>query len=85
MNKNCEKFIEEQKKYITYYKVKKTYGKKREREFLELLSKKGNELASLNKLQISIDSKNILNMNQQIKAMMDQNEINNYLNLKLIV
>ena len=83
LNKNCEKFIDEQKNYINYYKMKKTYGKAKEREFLEQLTKKGNELSKMDKIDISLTTKNIQNMNEQIKNLMKKNEINNFTNLKI--
>jgi hypothetical protein len=77
LNKLSGNFIEEQKKYINYYKVKKQYGKTKESEFFELLNKKGNELASLDKLDISICSKNILSMNERLKTITDRINIKN--------
>merc|ERR1712004_239150 len=60
LNKNSEKFAEEQKKYIDYYKLKKTLGKNKENEFNELLSKKGSELSKMEKIDISIISKKFI-------------------------
>ena len=53
MNKKSDNFIEEQKKYINYYKTKKSYGKK-EAEFQEYVNKKGNELSKIDKIDISL-------------------------------
>jgi hypothetical protein len=83
LNKTSEKLIEEQKKYINYYKVKKSYGKTKESEFLELLNKKGNDLAKLDKIDISVHSKNIQNLNEQIKTLTDQINIKNCFNLEI--
>jgi hypothetical protein len=83
INKFSEKFIEEQKKYINYYKIKKQYGKTKESEFLELLNKKGNELANLDKIDLSILSKNIMNMNERMKSVSDHILIKNSLCLDL--
>jgi len=77
LNKMSEKFIQEQKKYINYYKIKKQYGKTKESEFFELLNKKGNELANLDKLDMPIYSKNILNMNERIKTITDKMNVKN--------
>jgi hypothetical protein len=77
LNKLSEKFIQEQKKYINYYKIKKQYGKTKESEFFELLNKKGNELANLDKLDMPIYSKNILNMNERIKTITDKMNVKN--------
>ena len=44
VNRLSENFIEEQKKYINYFKVKKQFGKTKESEFLEMLNKKGNDI-----------------------------------------
>lgn len=77
LNKLSEKFIQEQKKYINYYKIKKQYGKTKESEFFELLNKKGNELASLDKLDMPIYSKNIVNMNERIKTITDKFNVKN--------
>lgn len=64
--------------------MKKTYGKTKEREFLEQLSKKGNELSKMDKIDISLTTKNIQNTNEQIKNLMKKNEINNFVNLNII-
>jgi hypothetical protein len=77
LNKLSQKFIQEQKKYINYYKIKKQYGKTKESEFFELLNKKGNELANLDKLDMPIYSKNILNMNERIKTITDKMNVKN--------
>jgi hypothetical protein len=78
LNKLSEKlFIREQKKYINYYKIKKQYGKNKESEFFELLNKKGNEFANLDKLDMPIYSKNILNMNERIKTITDKMNVKN--------
>jgi hypothetical protein len=83
INKISEKFIDEQKKYINYYKVKRQFGKTKESEFLELLNKKGNELANLDKIDLSILSKNIINMNERVKAVSDNITIKNTFNLEI--
>jgi hypothetical protein len=83
LNKTCDKYIEEQKKYINYYKVKKTFGKTKESEFLEQLSKKGNELAKLEKIDISILSKNIHNLNEKIKTVTEGINVKNTFQLDL--
>ena len=77
LNKLSEKFISEQKKYINYFRIKKQYGKTKESEFLELLNKKGNELASLDKLDMPIYSKNIFNMTERIKTITDKMNLKN--------
>jgi hypothetical protein len=81
INKKSENFIDEQKKYINYYKVKRQFGKTKESEFLELLNKKGSELANLDKIDVSIMSKNILNMNERIKTVIDHMTVKNVFNL----
>ena len=77
LNKNSEKFIDEQKKYIDYFKLKKTYGKNKENEFKELLHKKGNDLSKLEKIDISVISKNISSLSEQINTLLDQSNIKN--------
>ena len=81
VNKKSESFIEEQKKYINYYKIKRQFGKTKESEFLELLNKKGSELANLDKIDVSIISKNLLNMNERVKTMIDHMNVKNVFNL----
>lgn len=81
INKKSENFIDEQKKYINYYKVKRQFGKTKESEFLELLNKKGSELANLDKIDVSIMSKNILNMNERVKSVIDHVNVKNVFNL----
>lgn len=83
LNKNCEKFIEEQKMYINFYKMKKNYGKAKDIEFIQQMSKKGNELSKMDKIDINITTKNIKNMQQQINNLLKKNEVNNYTSLKL--
>lgn len=82
VNKMSEKFIDEQKKYINYYKIKKQFGKTKESEFLELLNKKGNELANLDKIDMSIYSKNIMSMNERVKTAIDKINIKNAFSLE---
>lgn len=83
LNKMCDKLIDEQKKYINYYKIKKQFGKTKESEFLEMLNKKGNELANLDKIDLSILSKNISNMNERIKSMTDRVNIKNSIGIEM--
>ena len=83
INKKSETFIEEQKKYTNYYKVKRQFGKTKESEFLELQNKKGSELANLEKIDMSIISKNILNMNERVKSVIDHMTIKNVFNLEV--
>jgi hypothetical protein len=83
INKFSEKFIDEQKKYINYYRVKRQFGGTKESEFFELLNKKGNELANLDKIDLSILSKNIMNMNERIKTVSDHINIKNSFNLEV--
>lgn len=77
MNIHSEKFAEEQKKYIEYFKLKKASGKNKESEFNEFLSKKGNELSKLEKIDISILSKNLSTISDQINSLLDQSNIKN--------
>lgn len=77
MNKNSEKFVEEQKKYIEYYKLKKTFGKNKENEFNDLLSKKGSELSKMEKIDISIITKNLSSLSDQINTLLDQSNMKN--------
>ncbi|MCQ2817008.1 MAG: hypothetical protein MJ252_07060 [archaeon] len=65
---------------MNYYKNKKPALKTREREFSEQTSKKGGEIS---KMDISIQSKNILDMNEQLKDLLARNEINNYSHFKI--
>jgi hypothetical protein len=83
INKKSEVFIEEQKKYINYYKIKRQFGKAKESEFLELLTKKGSELSTLDKIDMALLSKNIINMNERIKTVMDHMEVKNVFNLEV--
>lgn len=80
MNKNCERFIEEQKKFLNYFKNKKPTLKTKEKEYSDQSTKKTGEFS---KMDISIASKNILEMNEQIKNLMNKNEINNFSHFKL--
>ncbi len=77
VNRLSEAFIEEQKKYINYFKVKRQFGKTKESEFLEMLNKKGSELANLDKFDITIAAKNINNIKDRIKASIDQINLRN--------
>jgi len=83
LNKTSEGLIDEQKKYINYYKIKRQFGKTKESEFLELLNKKGSELANLEKIDMSIMSKNILDMNERVKSVIDHINIKNVFNLEI--
>jgi hypothetical protein len=71
LNNLAESYIEEQKKYINYYKVKKTYGKSRENEFVEFSNKKGNELSKMDKLDMAVLSNNINVLTEQILGITD--------------
>jgi hypothetical protein len=78
-----EKFIGEQQKFINFYNVKKTYEKKSQDEFIELLTKKGNELSKLEMMDISLTAKNIENLSQQLKALNKQKNLNNVISSAL--
>lgn len=77
MNINSEKFAEEQRKYLEYFKLKKASGKSKESEFNEFLSKKGNELSKLEKIDISILSKNLSTISDQINSLLNQSYAKN--------
>jgi hypothetical protein len=83
VNRLSENFIEEQKKYINYFKVKRQFGKTKESEFLEMLNKKGNELANLDKIDISLLAKNIITMNSRVKACIDQINLRNSFSVEI--
>ena len=59
------------------YKLKKTFGKNKENEFNELLSKKGSELSKMEKIDISIISKNLSGLSEQINTLLDQSNMKN--------
>ena len=69
--------MEEQKKYVEYYKLKKSFGKNKETEFKYALNKKGNELNKMEKIDISLISKNISNLSEQITTLLNQSNIKN--------
>ncbi len=77
LNKNSEKFLEEQKKYVEYFKLKKSFGKNKENEFKDALNKKGNELSKMEKIDISLISKNISNLSEQITTLLNQSNMKN--------
>ena len=70
MNKISEKYIEEQKKIIKVQKSKTTTSQnKKENTFpIESLNKK-TDTSKFDKLEISLLTKNIMNLNEQIKTM----------------
>ena len=82
MNKISDTFIEEQKKYVNYYKTKKSYGKK-EQEFYEFVNKKGSELSKIEKIDISILSHNISELVEQIKSVTEGINVKNSLSLNI--
>jgi hypothetical protein len=82
LNKISDTFIEEQKKYMNYYKVKKSYGKK-EQEFNEFVNKKGGELNKIDKIDISVLSHNISELVEQIKSVTDGINVKNSLSLNI--
>lgn len=85
LSKTTEKLIEEQQKYIGYYKTRKAanFGKNNEAEFIEYLNKRGNDLAKMDKIDISILSKNILNLNERIKSVTENLNVKNAFNLEI--
>ena len=85
MNKNSEKFSDEQKKYIEYFKLKKSFGKNKENEFKDALNKKGSELNKMEKIDISLISKNISNLSEQITTLLNQSNIKNTFYSKVCV
>jgi hypothetical protein len=73
MNKISEKFIEEQKKFINYFKNKKIIKK----EELEILNKKKESSSSnFDKLEISILVKNLKNLTDHLKTITNSSLIN---------
>lgn len=72
-----EKFIEEQQKFYNFYNIKKNYEKKSQEEFLDLLTKKGNELFKLDMLDISLISKNIESLSEQLNSQINQSRLEN--------
>jgi hypothetical protein len=73
MNKISEKFIEEQKKFINYFKNKKIIKK----EELEILNKKKeSSLSNFDKLEISILVKNLKNLTDHLKTITNSSLIN---------
>lgn len=83
LNKQSELFIDEQRKFINYYKIKKTYGKGKEQEFVELLNKKGSDLFKLDRVDISLMTNSLNNMRQQIKTIIDRTNVKDSFNLDI--
>ena len=52
-------------------------GKNKETEFNDLLCKKGSELSKMEKIDISIISKNLNNLSEQITTLLDQSNMKN--------
>lgn len=77
--------MDEQKKYVEYYKLKKSFGKNKETEFKDALNKKGNELSKMEKIDISLISKNISNLSDQITTLLSQSNIKNNFFTKVCV
>jgi hypothetical protein len=84
LNILAETYIEEQKKYINYYKIKKTYGKNKEMEFFELSNKKGNELFKMDKMDLALLSNNINELSEKILSITDNITVKNSLCLDLV-
>ena len=80
LNKNCEKFIEEQRKYINYYKNKKNLNLVGKKEGV----KKGSGEEKFDLMEIGIQSNNLKSMNQKIKELLELNKINKFSNYNLI-
>ncbi len=80
LNKNCEKFIEEQRKYINYYKNKKNLNLVGKKEGV----KKGSGEEKFDLMEIGIQSYNLKSMNQKIKELLELNKINKFSNYNLI-
>jgi hypothetical protein len=80
LNKNCEKFIDEQRKYINYYRNKKNLNLVRKKEGI----KKGGGDEKLDLMEIGIQSNNIKSMNEKIKELLELNKINKFSNFTLI-
>lgn len=81
MNKISEKFIEEQKKFINYFKNKKIIKKE---EFEILNKKKESSISNFDKLEISILVKNLKNLTDHLKTITNSSLINNSVALKSI-
>ena len=82
MNKKSDSFIDEQKKYINYYKIKKSYGKK-EAEFQEYVNKKGSELSKIDKIDVSLLTNEISELTNQIRSITDGINVKNSLSLNI--
>ena len=74
LNRLSDRFIEEQKKYQNYYKVKRTFGKEKQSDFKDLVNKKIGEFGKFDKNEIGILSYNIKNGINLLK------EVNEYEN-----
>ena len=80
LNKNCEKFIDEQRKYINYYRNKKYLNLVRKKEGI----KKGGGDEKLDLMEIGIQSNNIKSLNEKIKELLELNKINKFSNFNLV-
>ena len=83
LNKGCEKLIEEQKKYINYYKTKKihntesTFSKDDGKKGIKTLGNIGEEKFEL--FNLGLYSQNIKEMNQSLKNIINKKEINSFI------
>jgi hypothetical protein len=66
INSLCEKLIEEQGKYINYYKVKKSFGTEKQKDFEEMVLKKIGDFNSFEKMDFGLT---VHKLNEEIKGL----------------
>ena len=82
LNKGCEKLIEEQKKYINYYKNKKVYNTetnyaKEEKKGIKTLGLNNEEKFDL--FDFGLYSQNLKEMNDKLKDIINKKEIDSFI------
>mmetsp|Transcript_34104 Transcript_34104/g.35402 ORF Transcript_34104/g.35402 Transcript_34104/m.35402 type:complete len:312 (+) Transcript_34104:3-938(+) len=72
LNKLCGKIIEEQGKYLTFYKTKKVMGNEKKKELDELTQKKIGDFANFEKMEMGIVIQNMKTELSQLKELISE-------------
>jgi hypothetical protein len=83
MSMVSDKFIEEQNKYMDYYKLRKTHDKKHQNELLDFLNKKGSEISKIELMNMPLLTKRLNNINDNVNSLLNQLYVKNSVNADL--
>ena len=75
INNYCDRLIDEQEKYINYYKVKKTYGGDKNKDFDEITMKKVGDFHNFDKMYLGLYIQNLKTELSSVNNVMDEDKL----------